>query len=109
MRAKSLLVLAPRQLAWTSEELRTPERDELLVVTTAGAIRVGSELPIYRGDARAAIPARYPRMTGYESVGRVLESGPEACRFAPGDRLVAFYGHRTHALVPEAQAIAIPP
>jgi alcohol dehydrogenase len=78
------------------------------VRTVAGAISIGSELPVYRGDARSAVAPVYPRMTGYESFGVVEACGERVGRFRAGDRVVAFYGHRSHALVAEGKAIAVP-
>ncbi|MBF6590135.1 MAG: zinc-binding alcohol dehydrogenase [Ktedonobacterales bacterium] len=108
MRRSSLLLLAPRQVAWIQEELPPLQPHEILLETRAGAISVGSELPLFRGDARASGPPRYPRMTGYENVGKVLACGAAVRRHVPGDRVVACYGHRTHAIVPETKAFPVP-
>jgi alcohol dehydrogenase len=108
MRRASLLLTAPRRLEWVLEEMAPPTGDEILVATTSGAISVGSELPIYRGAARSAAPVAYPRMTGYESVGRVIACGSAVERLKVGARVVAFYGHRSLALVPTARAIPVP-
>ena len=106
--AQSLLLLGPRQLAWTEPEpLPGPPPGTALVQTIAGAISVGSELPQYLGEARGR-EAHYPQMTGYESVGRVVATGLGVERLQLGDRVVSFYGHRTVALVPEPRAIAVP-
>jgi len=106
--ARSLLLTAPRTLAWVEEALAPPQGDEVLVRTRAGAISGGSELPQYLGAARGGAPPRYPRMTGYESVGTVAACGPQVRRLHVGDRVVTFYGHRTAALVPERSAIPVP-
>jgi alcohol dehydrogenase len=108
MRRQSLLLLAPGQLEWVTEELPPLQLDEVLVQTTAGSISTGSELPRYRGTARRTHPASYPQMTGYESIGVIVAYGSGVQRLHAGDRVVAFYGHRTHAIVPEAKAIAVP-
>ena len=108
VRRRSLLLTAPRRLRWTAEELPPLWDDEVLVRTAAGAISIGSELPLYRGTARSGGPATYPRMTGYESVGRVVARGGAAGRLRVGERVVAPYGHRTHGVVPEAKAIVVP-
>src|SRR6266571_6213438 len=108
MHRKSLLLTAPVQLEWVLEDLSPPQSHEVLIQTTAGAISIGSELPIYCGTARSSEPIRYPRMTGYESVGVVISCGSHVQRFKTGDRVIAFYGHRTHAIISEAQAIAVP-
>lgn len=108
MRRRSLLLMGPRQAAWIVEDLPPLRPDEILVETRAGAISIGSELPIYSGTARSSAPAHYPRMTGYESVGTVLACGSTVQRFQAGDRVVAFYGHRTHGIVAETKAIKVP-
>ncbi len=108
MRRQSLLLVAPRQLEWITEELPPLRPNEVLVQTTAGAISTGSELPRYRGTARSTHPASYPQMTGYESTGAIVACGSAVQRLQAGDRVVAYYGHRTHAIVPEVKAIAVP-
>jgi alcohol dehydrogenase len=108
MRRQSLLLVAPRQLEWVTEELPPLRPNEVLVQTTAGAISIGSELPRYCGTARSTQPASYPQMTGYESTGTIVACGSAVQRLRIGERVVAFYGHRTHAIVPEAKAIAVP-
>ncbi len=108
MQRHSLLLIAPRQLEWVSEALPPLEPHEVLIRTTAGAISIGSELPIYCGTARSTNPIRYPRITGYESAGIIISCGSHVQRFQAGDRVIAFYGHRSHAIILEAKAIAIP-
>jgi alcohol dehydrogenase len=108
MQTHSLLLMAPRQLAWVTETLPHLKADEVLVQTKAGAISIGTELPQYLGTARSAASPHYPKMTGYESIGRIIACGSAIERRHIGDRVVAFYGHRTHAIVPEAKAIVVP-
>jgi alcohol dehydrogenase len=108
MHRKSLLLAAPGQLEWVSEDLPPLQPHEVLIQTTAGAISIGSELPLYCGTARSTEPIHYPRMTGYESAGIVIGCGSNVQRFQVGDRVIAFYGHRTHAIVSAAKAIAVP-
>ena len=107
MRRSSLYLTAPRRLVWRQEELPAPGPGELLVESVAGAVSVGAELLQYLGAARGG-PEGYPRMTGYENVGVVRESAPGGGEFAVGERVVASYGHRTHAVVPEAKAVRVP-
>jgi alcohol dehydrogenase len=108
MRRRSLLLTAPYQVQWVDEELPSPQPDEILVQTTSGAISIGTELPQFCGTARKGYVPRYPHMMGYESVGTVVACGDNVSRFAIGDRVVAFYGHRTHDIVKEQQAILVP-
>src|SRR2546421_5969964 len=108
MQSRSLLLTAPSKLEWVTENLPPLQSNEVLVQTSAGAISIGAELPQYCGTARSSEAARYPHMTGYESVGIVIASGTEVQRLKVGDRAVAFYGHRTHGIVPENKAILVP-
>ncbi len=108
MHRHSLLLTGPRQLKWVNENLPPLQPHEVLIQTIAGAISIGSELPLYCGTARSSESIRYPRMTGYESAGVVIGCGSRVQRFQVGDRVIAFYGHRTYATIPEAKAIAVP-
>jgi len=106
--SKSLLLTAARRLAWLPMDLPPPASHEVLLQTCTGAISIGSELPLYCGTARASQPTRYPRMTGYESLGIVLACGSSVQHLHRGDRVVSFYGHRTHSIVPAAKALLVP-
>lgn len=108
MERRSLLLTAPHQLDWVAEDLPPPGPQEVLVRTIAGAISIGTELPQYRGTEREIVVRGYPRMTGYESLGEVIARGAGVQSLELGERVVAFYGHRTHALVQEAEAIRVP-
>jgi alcohol dehydrogenase len=106
--SSSLLLTAPRTLDWVEEELPEPGGEDLIIQTLTGAISIGSEIPQYLGTNRSALPPYYPRMTGYESLGRVEWCGAEVKDIKVGDRVVAFYGHRTRAAVPAASVISVP-
>ncbi|HEX6483514.1 MAG TPA: zinc-binding dehydrogenase [Ktedonobacteraceae bacterium] len=108
MRNHSLLLTGPKHLAWIAGEIPPLQPHEVLIQTKAGAISIGSELPVYCGTARSTTPAYYPRMTGYESGGVVIDRGSAIRRFQVGDRAVAFYGHREYGIVPEAKALKVP-
>ena len=104
----SLLLHGPRHLAWVADNMPSPGPHELLVRTVMGAVSVGAELPQYRGDARGAHVPHYPHMTGYESLAEVIACGEHATQFKPGERVIAFYGHRTAAIVSAARAVPVP-
>ncbi len=108
MRRSSLLLIAPHTLRWVEEPLPPPQPHEIVVQTRAGAISIGTELPIYSGTHRGTEPVQYPKMTGYESVATVIATGSAVQRVVRGDRVVAFYGHHTHAVLAEQTAIVIP-
>ena len=107
MTQRSLLLVAPHTLRWEHEALRPPVRDEVLVRTLCGAVSVGTETPLYTGASRGSAPD-YPKMTGYESYGVVGACGPDVRALKVGDRVVSFYGHRTHALEPEGRFVRVP-
>lgn len=106
--ASRLCLTAPRSLAWITEELPSIGPHDILVQTCVAAISIGSELPLYCGTTRTGCTLRYPRNMGYESVGVVVECGSAVQRVRRGDSVVAFYGHRTHAVVPETRVIVVP-
>lgn len=108
METDSLLLTGPRALHWERTTLPPVGPGELLVATRTGAVSLGTELPLYRGDARGVPAARYPRMTGYEAVGVVRACGAGVATLRPGDRVVATYGHRTAAVIPAHKAIPVP-
>ncbi len=108
MKRRSLLLTAPKRLAWLTETLPPLQPNEVLVQTTSGAISIGAELPQYRGIARSNVTPTYPHMTGYESVGTVIACGSGVQHRHIGERVVAFYGHRTHGIVPEQKAMLVP-
>jgi len=105
--AKSCLT-GPRRLEWNAAAAGRSRSRHGSVQTVAGAISIGSELPQYAATARGAEPPRYPRMTGYESVAVVVAVGEGVEQLRVGERVVAFYGHRTAALVPASKAIRVP-
>ncbi len=107
LRAQKLLLTSPKCLQWLPAVLPPLGAHDVLVQTRTGAISIGSELPLYCGTARASKPTRYPRMTGYESAGIVLACGSQVQTVQAGDRIVSFYGHSTHAVVPETKVIKV--
>lgn len=105
---QSLLLTAPKTLIWRTGDSSEPSTDEVLVRTLYGAVSIGTELPLYLGTSRGSMPTQYPKMTGYESYGVIEALGKDVEGFQLGDRVVSFYGHRTHALVPASRVIPIP-
>lgn len=105
---RSLQLVAPQQLAWTTETLPPLGPHDLLLETQTGAISIGTEVPHYRGDSRGTARSHYPQMTGYENVAIVRGRSPAVASPPLGARVVATYGHRTHAVVPATKAIIVP-
>ncbi len=104
---KSLLLTAPYHLEWIEESIRNLKSDEILIKTLASAISIGSELPQYEGKARLGYTKPYPMMTGYENVGEVVEVGDAVSHVKVGQRVIGFYGYRTHAIIRAEAAIIV--
>ena len=85
-------------------DLPSPGPHQMLVQVTRSQISAGSEMNGYRRlleagsapETGGAVPEG--RTSGYTTVGRVLEVGPEVERFRPGDRALVFGGHASHVL-----------
>lgn len=50
----------------------------------------------------------YPKETGYESYGEIIEVGDEVKTLKIGDRVVAFYGHKDYGVIKNYKAILVP-
>ena len=107
MRYAELLLYGPRDLRWVEGELAPPGPGEVLLETLAGSISVGTEGPLYRGDARGLSSPVYPLMTGYESLACVVRTG-EDVDVRVGEKVVSTYGHRTAACVSAAKLMRVP-
>jgi 2-desacetyl-2-hydroxyethyl bacteriochlorophyllide A dehydrogenase len=85
-------------------ELPAPGPQQLLIRVTRSQISAGSEMNGYRRllAARPGSPdvggGPAARTSGYTTVGRVLEVGPEVDGLRPGDRVLAFGPHASHFL-----------
>ncbi|MCC7428477.1 MAG: NAD(P)H-quinone oxidoreductase [Alphaproteobacteria bacterium] len=98
----------PEMLVPVVRPLPAPGPNELLVRVAAAGVnradlqqRIG-EIPLPEGHD----------VPGLEVAGHVLACGPGAARFRPGDAvcaLLAAGGYADHAIVPEPQAMALPP
>jgi threonine dehydrogenase-like Zn-dependent dehydrogenase len=83
--ARIVRLLGPRQLVWDEETLpESPPSDALLCRT-------------------------YPRVQGYCNVAEVLAVGGAVTSHAPGDRVLSFSSHRSHFLLPAADALLTVP
>lgn len=106
--AKSLYLTQKHKLTWQDETLSDLEAHEVLLETLYGAVSLGTELPQYKATERSDEPLTFPRMTGYESFARVVAIGDAVTKFKVDDRVVAFYGHRSHAILHEDRPIPAP-
>jgi threonine dehydrogenase-like Zn-dependent dehydrogenase len=87
----------PRDLELRTETLADPQPGQLLCETIVTAISPGTELAAFTGQPPLRPGSPYPRLQGYCSVGRVMESA--APEFGPGDRVLSFTSHRSHFLI----------
>ncbi|RIW31985.1 alcohol dehydrogenase [Bacillus salacetis] len=105
---QSLVLTGKQLLEWKKVDLEELKPDEISIRTIAGAISIGAELPQYcESDVTDADPV-YPRETGYESYGEVIGTGSDVTDIKTGDRVLAFYGHKTAGIVKAAKAVKVP-
>ncbi len=108
MEQYKLIVKGPKQLEWETNEIKDIQDDEIIVKTIAGAISIGAELPQYNGSDITETNPSYPRKTGYESYGEVIQVGNQVTHVNVGDKVVSFYGHETIGIVKVHKVIRVP-
>ncbi|KPL60956.1 alcohol dehydrogenase catalytic domain-containing protein [Rossellomorea vietnamensis] len=108
MKQNSLVLYRKKNLKWTQKKLPPLERDEILVKTIAGAISIGAELPQYMESDKTELSPHYPKETGYESYGEIVEVGSDVKTLKIGDRVVSFFGHKDYGIIKEQKAIPVP-
>lgn len=74
MEQYKIVLEGSKQLKWQTDKIR-PIQDEIIVKTIAGAISIGAELPQYKESDISDVNPLYPRETGYESYGEVIQVG----------------------------------
>ncbi|MBA4781520.1 MULTISPECIES: chlorophyll synthesis pathway protein BchC [Pseudomonadota] len=109
---------APHRLALRSLALNAPESGDVVVEIAWSGISTGTEKLLFTGKMPNFPGMGYPLVPGYESVGRVVESGSD-CRgrigewvFVPGANCFAdarglFGGSARRLVVPSARALPI--
>ena len=108
MEQYKLILKGPKQLKWEINEIKDIQDDEIIVKTIAGAISIGAELPQYNGSDVTETNPFYPRKTGYESYGEVIQVGNKVTHVNVGDKVVSFYGHETIGIVKGYKVIRVP-
>ncbi|PED86356.1 zinc-binding dehydrogenase [Bacillus cereus] len=108
MEQYKLILKGPKQLKWEINEIKDIQDDEIIVKTIAGAISIGAELPQYNGSDVTEMNPFYPRKTGYESYGEVIQVGNKVTHVNVGDKVVSFYGHETIGIVKGHKVIRVP-
>lgn len=90
MEQYKLVLEGAKQLKWETNEIKDIQDDEIIVKTIAGSISIGAELPQYNGSDVTDPHPFYPRKTGYESYGEVIEVGNQVTHVNVGDKVVSF-------------------
>ncbi|HDR7282706.1 alcohol dehydrogenase catalytic domain-containing protein [Bacillus paranthracis] len=108
MEQNKLVLEGPKRLKWEKREIKSIQDDEIIVKTIAGAISIGAELPQYRESDVTDTNPMYPRKTGYESYGEVIQFGNKVTNLNVGDKVVSFYGHETIGIVKGDKVIRVP-
>ena len=108
MEQNKLVLEGPKRLKWETREIKSIQNDEIIVKTIAGAISIGAELPQYNGSDVTDTHPIYPRKTGYESYGEVIQVGNKVKNLNIGDKVVSFYGHETIGVVNGYKVIRVP-
>lgn len=81
---KGLLLKGPRQVGIIEEEVKAPEKDQVLIRIDNFNL-CGSDLQIYQGTYSG--PMRYPIYFGHEWAGRIEAIGPNVVGFNLGDHV----------------------
>ncbi|MFC3308738.1 chlorophyll synthesis pathway protein BchC [Blastomonas aquatica] len=109
---------APHRLALRSLTLNAPESGDVVVEIVWSGISTGTEKLLFTGKMPNFPGLGYPLVPGYESVGRIIDSGAE-CKgrigewvFVPGANCFAdarglFGGSARRLVVPSARALPI--
>ncbi|MBD8075797.1 zinc-binding alcohol dehydrogenase [Bacillus cereus] len=108
MEQNKLVLEGPKRLKWKTCKIKSIQDNEIIVKTIAGAISIGAELPQYNGSDVTETNPFYPRKTGYESYGEVIQVGNKVTHVNVGDKVVSFYGHETIGIVKGHKVIRVP-
>ncbi|GMA16223.1 theronine dehydrogenase [Deinococcus metallilatus] len=104
LRARRLLLIAPRTFAWEEVTLPPPAPGEVRVRTRLSAVSVGSEL----GAVEGRVPGwAYPGRLGYQTLG-VVEAVGEDVPLASGTRVVTTLGHASAGLHQASSVLPVP-
>ena len=118
MDAVAVILEAPEQLSLRSLALNAPTSTDIVVEIAWSGISTGTERLLWSGKMPEFPGMGYPLVPGYESVGRVVDSGIEACArigewvFVPGANCYQsarglFGGSASRVVLPGARAIPV--
>ena len=118
MDAFAVILDAPRQLSLRRLELNPPDASDVVVDIRWSGISTGTEKLLWTGEMPRFPGMGYPLVPGYESVGRIVDAGPDASErigewvFVPGANCYAdarglFGGTAQRVVVPSARALPV--
>jgi 3-hydroxyethyl bacteriochlorophyllide a dehydrogenase len=119
MNTLAVILEAPERLALRTLELTPVQPGDVVVEIHYSGISTGTEKLLWTGTMPPFPGLGYPLVPGYESVGRIIDAGPEAQGrigdwvFVPGancyqDARGLFGGTARRVIVPSPRAIPIP-
>jgi 3-hydroxyethyl bacteriochlorophyllide a dehydrogenase len=116
----AVVLREPEQITLSRVELVPPTRDDIVVDVAWSGISTGTERLLWTGGMPPFPGMGYPLVPGYESVGRVVEAGPDSgiapdsTVFVPGARCFTevrslFGASAQRLVVPGKRAVVIDP
>lgn len=116
--ALAVVIERPRRVALRSLALASPAPSDVVVEVDWSGISTGTERLLWSGDMPEFPGMGYPLVPGYESVGRVVDAGPESghqvgdCVFVPGAACFSnarslFGGTASTLVVPGDRAVTV--
>jgi bacteriochlorophyllide a dehydrogenase len=118
MHSQAIVFERPGALSLRQLALKPLENSDVLVETLFSGVSTGTEKMLFEGTMPAFTGMAYPLVPGYESVGRVIEAGPESGRtagdvvFVPGaacfvDAAALFGATADHLVVAGQRSVLI--
>lgn len=86
MKSMAIVLEKPEHIAFTSLDLTPPGPEDVVVDIEYSGISTGTEKLLWNGRMPTFPGMGYPLVPGYESVGRVVQAGPDA-HLAVGERV----------------------
>ena len=112
MKVKQIVFTSPNTAALNDVSYRAPGEHDVVVKTEISTISAGTERANITGDpnvnANGPSSVTFPRSSGYNSVGTVVEVGSGVSSVTPGDRVVVYWGkHKSYNTVNEKNVVKI--
>lgn len=112
MECKQIVFTEKNKAELLDVERRAPEDNEVVVQTLFSTISCGTERANITGDANTNVnnagAVVFPRASGYNSCGVIVEKGKNVKSVEVGDRVVVYWGlHKEYNTVSEDQVVKI--